>query len=159
MVEQLQATGTNLGGWYPSILGPLKGIKERVAEIFSPQSDVGVSDNEYEIKMELPGVSLEDIKLEIHDSDLVVYGEKHAERTEEDKSYFLTERSFGSFQRSFRLPSHTDAEGIKASFNDGVLTVQIPRAKDAENSSRRIEIKTEANKQGTGDDMQPGARS
>jgi HSP20 family protein len=140
MVEQTQATGPNLAGWYPSILGPLNSIKERVAEIFSPRSDVGVTNDEYEISVELPGVSLEDITLEIHGSDLVVYGEKRTERTEEDKSFFITERSFGTFQRSFRLPSHVDTDKIDASFEDGVLKIRIPRAGDAPQTSRRIDI-------------------
>lgn len=140
MVEQSHTAGTNMAGWYPSILGPLQGIKQHIAEFFSPQSDAAATEEQYEINLELPGVSLDDIKIEIHDNNLTVQGEKRTEREETGKTYFFSERSFGAFQRSFRLPPNVRADDITAGFKDGVLTIRVPKASQAQEKSRRISI-------------------
>lgn len=140
MVEQSHTAGTNMAGWYPSILGPLHGIKQHIAEFFSPQSDAAATEEQYEINLELPGVSLDDIKIDIHDNNLTVQGEKQTEREETGKTYFFSERSFGAFQRSFRLPPNVQADDITAGFKDGVLTIRVPKASQAQEKSRRINI-------------------
>lgn len=140
MVEKSHTAGANLAGWYPSILGPLQGIGQRIAEFFSPQSDAAATEAQYEINLELPGVSLEDIKIDVHDHNLTVHGEKRTEREEKGKTYFFSERTFGAFQRSFRLPPNVETEKITAAFKDGVLTVRVPKAGAPPESSRRIEI-------------------
>jgi HSP20 family protein len=129
-----------LAGWHPSILGPLQGIGQRVAEFFSPQSDATASEAHYEINLELPGVSLDDIEIEVHDNNLTVQGEKRTEREEKGKTYFFSERTFGAFQRSFRLPPNVAADKITAAFKDGVLTIRVPKAGAAPETSRRIKI-------------------
>lgn len=140
MVEKSHTAGTNMAGWYPTILGPLKDMGQHIAEFFSPQSDATASEAQYEISLELPGVSLDDIKIEFHDNNLTVQGEKHTEREEERKTYFFSERTFGAFQRSFRLPPNVQADKITAGFKDGVLTIRVPKAGAAPETSRRINI-------------------
>lgn len=140
MVEKSNTAGSNMGGWYPSILGPLQGMGQRIAEFFSPQSDAAATDARYEIKLELPGVSLEDIKIDVHDNNLSVHGEKRTEKEEKGKTYFFSERTFGAFQRSFRLPPNVETDKISAAFENGVLSIQVPKAGAAADTSRRIEI-------------------
>jgi HSP20 family protein len=140
MVEKSHTAGTNMAGWYPSILGPLQGIGQHIAEFFSPQSDAAATEGQYEINLELPGVSLDDIKIDVHDNNLTVQGEKRTEKEEKGKTYFFSERTFGAFQRSFRLPPNVAADKITAGFKDGVLTVRVPKAGPPPESSRRINI-------------------
>ena len=140
MVEKSQDAGSNLAGWYPSILGPLRGIGEHIAQFFSPQSDAAATEEHYEINLELPGVALEDIRIDTHDNNLTVHGEKRTEREEKGKTYFFSERSFGAFQRSFRLPPDVEADRITAEFKDGVLTIRAPKASAKPDALRRIEI-------------------
>jgi HSP20 family protein len=140
MVEKSHTAGTNMAGWYPSILGPLQGIGQHIAAFFSPQSDAAATEEHYEIKLELPGVSLDDIKIEIHDNNLTVQGEKRTEREEKGKTYFFSERTFGAFQRSFRLPPNVAADKIAADFKDGVLAIHVPKAGTAPETSRHINI-------------------
>jgi HSP20 family protein len=140
MVESSHTAGTNMAGWYPTILGPLQGIKQHIAEFFSPHSDATADETQYEINMELPGVSLDDIKIELHDNNLTVQGEKRTEKEEKGKTYFFSERTFGAFQRSFRLPSNVEADKITAGFTEGVLTIRVPKVGKAPETSRQIKI-------------------
>jgi HSP20 family protein len=140
MVEKSHTAGTNMAGWYPSILGPLQGIRQHIAEFFSPQSDAVATEAQYEINLELPGVSLDDIKIDVHDNNLTVQGEKRTEREEKGKTYFFSERTFGAFQRSFRLPPNAAADKIVADFKNGVLTIRVPKAGPPPEKSRRINI-------------------
>jgi HSP20 family protein len=140
MVETSHTAGSNLAGWYPSILGPLQGIGKHIAAFFSPQSDAAATEGQYEINLELPGVSLDDIKIEIHDNNLTVQGEKRTEREETGKTYFFSERTFGAFQRSFRLPPNVAADRITADFKDGVLAIRVPKDGPPPENSRRIKI-------------------
>lgn len=140
MVENAHTAGTGMAGWYPSILGPLHGIGQHIAEFFSPDSDAAALEAHYEINMELPGVAQADVKIDLHDNSLMIHGEKRSERKEEGKTYFFSERSFGAFQRTFRLPSDADTDGITASFKDGILTIRVPKAGATREASRRITI-------------------
>ena len=140
MVEISHTAGTKMAGWYPSILGPLQGIGQHIAEFFSPQSDAAATEGQYEIKLELPGVSLDDIKIELHDNNLTVHGQKRTEREEEGKTYYFSERTFGAFQRSFRLPPNVAADKITADFTDGVLAINVPKVGTAPETSRQIKI-------------------
>lgn len=142
MVEKTHTAGATTGGWYPSILGPLKDIKEHVAEFFAPHADAAATGETYEINVELPGVSLEDITIDVHENNLTVHGEKKTEREEKGKTYFFSERTYGSFQRSFRLPANVDADKVSATFKDGVLSISVPKAGPPPEKARRIEIKS-----------------
>lgn len=140
MVEKTHTAGPGMAAWYPSILGPLRGLQQHIAEFYAPQSDAAASEAGYEINMELPGVAPDDVKVELHDNSLMIHGEKRTQRKEEGKTYFFSERTFGSFQRSFRLPPDADTDGITAAFKDGVLNIRVPKAGATPEESRRINI-------------------
>ncbi|MEM7500277.1 MAG: Hsp20/alpha crystallin family protein [Pseudomonadota bacterium] len=127
-------------GFWPDLFQPFRAVGERVADWFSPRSDAADARDAYRIGLELPGVGQDDIDVELHDGVLVVKGEKKLERTEEKDGYFFSERQYGRFQRSFRLPVDAAPEGIAASFKDGVLTVTIPKVKEPEAVPKRIRV-------------------
>lgn len=104
-----------------------------------PAVNVEESAEELLLTAELPGMSREDVEIELENNILTIRGERAEERTEgEEKRYHLWERRYGSFQRSFTLPRTVDAEGISADFENGLLRVHMPKAPEAK--GRRIEI-------------------
>ena len=106
-----------------------------------PAVDIVESENAYEITADLPGMDEKNIEVKVADGVLTMKGEKQEEKEEKKKDYYLQERSFGSFQRSFELPESVDADKIEASFKKGVLTVRLPKKADAQKPAKKIEIK------------------
>lgn len=94
-----------------------------------------------EVHAELPGVDEKDVDLQLADNVLTIRGEKRQEKQEEEKGYYLSERSYGSFVRRIPLPIEVDREKVEARFAKGVLTVVLPKAPELEAKTRRIEIK------------------
>jgi HSP20 family protein len=107
-----------------------------------PRVDVSETDNEYEVTAELPGLEENDINLQLANNVLTIRGEKKSEREEKDKNYYLSERSFGSFQRSIPLPTEVEEDQVQASFKSGVLTVRLPKTERAKSQAKRIEVKS-----------------
>ena len=96
-----------------------------------PTVDISETENGFEIRAELPGVSEKDVNVSVTDNLLTIKGEKHQEAETDGKNYHRVERRYGSFQRSFTLPRHIETDAIKAEFKDGVLTLGIPKAEAA----------------------------
>jgi len=128
-------------GWWPDMFEPFRHAGERLAEWFSPRSDAAAAEKSYEINVELPGVKQDDIEIELHDGVMTVRGEKKSERTEETGGYFFSERQYGRFQRTFRLPADAAEEGIGADFQDGVLKITVPRRAPETPKAKKIEVK------------------
>jgi HSP20 family protein len=103
--------------------------------------DVAERENEYEITAELPGMEEKDIEVNVSDDLLTIKGEKREEKEEKKKDYYVSERRYGSFQRSFSLPDGIDANKIEAKFINGVLTVILPKTPEAQKKQKKIEIK------------------
>mgnify|MGYP005848602357 CR=1 FL=1 len=129
----------NMGLW-PSFYEPFRHLGTRMAEWLSPASDAKGSDIGYTITMELPGVAEKDIDISIHDGVVTVKGEKSAEREEKDDTWFFSERQYGAFSRTFRLPNDADADNIQAEMKDGVLTLGVPRMAPTAPEARKIPI-------------------
>ncbi|MGI9629115.1 MAG: Hsp20/alpha crystallin family protein [Longimicrobiales bacterium] len=130
--------------WFNNRVGRLfgDGLGDRVhSGSWIPSVNVEEKDDELLLTAELPGLSEEDITLDLENNVLTVSGEKAYSREEgkEDGRFHLVERSFGSFQRAFTLPRTVDAQAISADFDRGVLTVRIPKAPEAK--SRKIQVK------------------
>lgn len=126
--------------WWSQLLGPMRHIGARVAEFFSPSAEAAETAESYEIALELPGMSDDEIHLEIHGDRLVVTGEKRARREERGKDYYFSERAYGRFSRSFQLPADADLDAIGAAHKDGVLTVTIPRRASPRPEGRKIPV-------------------
>jgi HSP20 family protein len=127
------------GGW-----GPFRewGLPARLGRLFgdlpvtsggriAPAVDIAEDDDRYVVTVELPGSKKEDVTVEMKDNLLTIRGEKRTEREGKKEHSRWVERSFGSFSRSFTLPANAIADRVKASFKEGVLTIEVPKAEDA----------------------------
>ena len=103
-----------------------------------PAMDLVESGDHFVLRADLPGMSEEDVKIELEDGTLTVSGERNAEHEEREEGYYRVERAFGAFSRSLTLPKGIDADGVTANFDRGVLEIRIP--KPEERKPRRIEI-------------------
>jgi HSP20 family protein len=108
---------------------------------FQPRIDVVDDGDALRIVAELPGLNRDDVKLEIADNMLLLSGNKQIESKEEEKGCYRVERSFGQFQRAIPLPAGVDPDNAEAHFENGVLTVRMPRTKPAAQTAKQIEIK------------------
>lgn len=106
--------------------------------------DVVDKDKEIQIRAELPGMEEKDIDVRVSDGMLTIQGEKKEEKEEGEAEgrYYLSERRYGSFQRSFQLPDGVDLDSIEAKFKNGVLTISLPRTKEAQEKSKKIEVRS-----------------
>jgi HSP20 family protein len=132
---------SHTAGWLPNIYEPLRQMGQRVADWFAPRSDASVMNDFYEINVELPGVKAEDVDVSVHEDGLTVRGQKHYEREETGRTYFFSEREFGSFERTFRLPKDADSQNIDASFSDGVLCLKIAKKTAMKNEAKTIKVR------------------
>lgn len=108
---------------------------------FAPAIDLVEKDKGYEITAELPGLEDKDIDIKVSNGVITIKGEKSDEKEEREKEYYVSERRYGSFQRSFSLPSGVDADKIEATFGKGVLTVSLPKSAEAKKQEKKIGIK------------------
>lgn len=106
-----------------------------------PAFDLAEKEKEYEITAELPGLDEKDVEIRLSNHSLTIKGEKKEEREEKQKDYYLSERRYGSFYRSFQLPEGVDADKIDATFAKGVLTVKLPKTAEARKAEKKISIK------------------
>lgn len=107
-----------------------------------PAVDVTETDTGMKMTVELPGIDQKDVHIELDGQLLTLRGEKHDERVEGDKKkdFYLEERSYGAFQRSFTLPPNIDVDKITAGFDKGVLTLQMPKMAEVKPRGREITI-------------------
>lgn len=106
-----------------------------------PAANISESADHFHVELAAPGLKKEDFKLNLERNVLNVSVEQHLEEQKEGRSYAKREYSYSSFVRSFTLPESADENGIKATYNDGVLAIDIPKREEAKTVSRRIEIK------------------
>ena len=118
-----------------------RGQEGEAPSVWAPRVDIEEDRESYVLKAELPGMKLDDIKITIADSQLVIRGEKRREVESNDKTYHRVERVYGSFERAFTLTKAVAADKIEAIYRDGVLTVRVPKAEEAK--AREIQIKIE----------------
>ncbi len=136
MVEKSHTAGSS-----PNLYEPLRNIGQKLADWFAPASEASASEQTYDVVLELPGVKDEDIDVAVHDGNLVVRGEKRSHREEKTRTYFFSEREYGAFQRTFRLPPDANTDSIDAIYGDGVLTVRIGKRDVETGDHKRIEVR------------------
>ena len=106
--------------------------------VWYPRVDISESKDSYLIRAEVPGMKKEDFSLEVKDNTLTLSGEKKFEQPAEGVEYRRVERVAGKFVRSFTLPELVKHDAIKATYQDGVLEIQVPKAEEAK--PKQIEI-------------------
>jgi len=126
---------------YTRALGqPQAGTQEVIATgDWVPLVDIAETDKAFEIKMEIPEVKMENVKVTVDNRVLTIWGEREQEKEEEGKKFHRVERYYGVFTRSFTLPDNVDENKVTASFKDGILNIQIQKAKVAK--QKAIEVK------------------
>lgn len=106
-----------------------------------PQLDVIEDDKGFRVQADLPGMDEKDVEVTLSDRILTIRGEKKAEKETKEKDYYCRERTYGTFRRSLEVPASIDATKIEASFKKGVLTVELPKTKEAKEKVKQIQIK------------------
>jgi len=108
--------------------------------MWTPRMDVHETDSAYVVTADLPGMTIDDIDIELEDSRLMISGERKSESASPAGHYAHHERMFGKFQRVFTLPAAVQADGVIATYTNGVLTITIPKVEEAR--TKRIPIQT-----------------
>ena len=106
---------------------------------FSPSFDVKEKKDALIIQADLPGVTEKDVAISITGNRLTISGERQAEETKDDENYFMFERTYGSFSRSFTLPEDVHADQVQAELKNGVLRLTLPKKPEAQ--SKRVEVR------------------
>jgi HSP20 family protein len=131
---------SHTAGHWPALFDPLRAFGARVAEWIAPASEAASDDRAYRIALELPGVAEADIALSVDQGVVTVKGEKRSEREEKGDTWYFSERQYGSFARSFRLPPDADEAAVSAALKDGVLTISVPRRAPSQPAARQVPI-------------------
>jgi HSP20 family protein len=105
-----------------------------------PSIEASENDKEVRVTAELPGLEEKDVEVQLSDGVLTIKGEKREEREEKEKNYHLSERRFGSFQRSFQLPAGVNRDKLAAEFEKGVLKITLPKSAEAMESQKKIPV-------------------
>lgn len=106
---------------------------------WTPAVDISEDKDNFYLHVELPGMKKEDVKVKFEEGLLTITGEKKTEREEKDVNYHRVERSYGKFERSFRVPTQVMNDKIEAKFEDGVLQITLPKAEEVK--PKEIEVK------------------
>jgi HSP20 family protein len=148
-IEQMRRQFEHLFHEFPNMPSLLTSNRRFDAEPFwnaeyfrlqSPAVDIVENEKSFLITAEVPGVDEKQLSVKIVNGTLQIKGEKQQEHEEKSNSYHLTERRYGSFERVFTLPKSVDADGVKASFKAGVLSVTMPKKADAMKPEKEIDI-------------------
>ncbi len=114
---------------------------ELMNAVWSPLTDVIEDEEKYSLRLDLPGVKKEDVKITFVNGQLSISGERHSETEKKDATYHHVERSFGKYYRAFNLPEKIMEDKIDAEFNDGILNITIPKAEEAKPKQIEVKIK------------------
>jgi len=117
--------------------------KEKIKELFdfTPAVNTREGKEAYHVDIDLPGIKKEDVDISVDKNLLTISGKRETKNEAKEEDYYKVESSYGSFSRSFTLPEQVDVENIRASSDNGVLEVIIPKLKVLKDSTKKIEIK------------------
>jgi len=117
-------------------------LRNRVQDgIWSPKVNIVENEKGYTISAELPGVSKDDIDIDLKDNTLSIKGEKKVETKDETENYIRVESSYGKFERSFNVSDDIDRNSVNASFKDGVLTLVLNKKEESKPKQIKVEVK------------------
>lgn len=115
---------------------------------FAPKADVYEDEHNVILKIEVPGVDEKDIDVRVENNTLTVHGERKFENEEKEENYLRVERSYGSFTRSFTLPSTLDTANVTADYDDGVLKIKLAKRAEAKPKQIKINVGSEKTLEG-----------
>ncbi len=137
-VEGVNRIQSRINELFEDALGRTRAQQSAAAGVWYPPVDILESKDSYLIRAELPGMRNEDLKTEVNEGILTLSGERKLEEPASGVEYHRVERVTGKFSRSFHVPQTVNADGIKATYKDGILEVQVPKADEAK--PRKIAI-------------------
>ncbi len=137
-VRELNTIQGEINRLFNSFFDTPVGAGESVGRRWLPAMDLVEAGDHYVLRADLPGLSAEDVKIEVEGDVLTVSGERRAEHEQRGEGYHRLERAYGSFSRSLTLPEGVDPEAVQASFDRGVLEVRIP--KPEQRKPRRVAV-------------------
>lgn len=114
-------------------------LEVRERDGFKPAVDISEDNTHYHVKVNLPGIKKEDVKINLDDNVLHISGERRHETKKDDIKYHMVETSYGKFERAFTLPDNINSDSVKAEFKDGILNMTIE--KKEKKVSKQISIK------------------
>lgn len=106
-----------------------------------PAVDIAEKDKAFEMTAELPGLDVKNIEVTLRNGNIILKGERQDQKEEKSKDYYLQERQYGAFERSFALPNGVDADKIDATFKNGILTVTLPKTAEAQKPEQKVAVK------------------
>jgi HSP20 family protein len=113
---------------------------ESLTGSFVPPVDVYEDENSIQVRLEVPGVEEKDIDIQLENNLLTVRGERKFEKEEKEENFHRIERRYGSFTRSFTLPTTVNSEGVQADYDKGVLTIQLPKRAEAKPKQIKVNL-------------------
>lgn len=125
---------------FKEAFNPFFGESDLSTRTWAPPVDIYENENDIVLKAELPGVDPKDVEVRVEDNTLYLKGERKFEKEVKEESYHRVERSYGSFARSFSLPSSINAEKVKAEYKDGLLTLTLPKREEAKPKTIKIDV-------------------
>jgi len=139
-MEDVQRRMSSLFDWTPFRRGNLTPEDENITvPEWAPLVDIAEDDKEYLIKVELPEVQKDDVKVTVESGTLTISGERKAETETKGRKFHRVERYHGRFERSFSIPDDAEGDNVKAEFKDGVLRVHLAKSEKAR--PKQIEVK------------------
>jgi HSP20 family protein len=113
---------------------------------FSPAVDVYEDEHTVTLKIEVPGIEEKDIDVRLENNTLTVHGERKIEKEEKEQNYRRVERQYGSFTRTFTLPTTVDSEKVSASYDKGVLKISLPKKAEAKPKQIKVNVSSGSEK-------------
>jgi HSP20 family protein len=115
-----------------------RGSDDDTSTVWAPRTDLSETDDAFRIRLDVPGMTKDDITINLQNNTLTVSGERSSERRKDGEEYVRVERAFGNFHRTFTLPDAVDPDNVEAAYDDGVLTIDVPKTETS--TRRQIEI-------------------
>ena len=139
-MDDMQRRMSSIFGWN-NYRGNLTADNENISiPEWAPLVDIAEDDKEYLLKVELPEVQKDDVKVTVENGTLTISGERKSEKEDKNKKYHRVERTYGRFERGFSLPDDAQSDRIKADFRDGVLRVHLPKSEKARPKQIEVEV-------------------
>ncbi|HTY08025.1 MAG TPA: Hsp20/alpha crystallin family protein [Candidatus Edwardsbacteria bacterium] len=139
--NELQAFQDDMNHLFSDFFGRVPAKRSLTEGLWAPLMDIEETKDELVIKAEVPGMTKDDIKIQINNDILSISGERKHEEETRDKTYHRIERTYGKFQRIIRMPTEVQSDKTKAAYENGVLTIRIPKSEKVKPREISIEVK------------------